>query len=141
MNIGYSKSAGSTPAFALIAEGWNELVQEGITPDGLALCPVKAEDEVLYAISPDGDVVGVLVYGADPLGNACSVKLAYVEPSMRKRGVLKALLAALKVEAEKFGFRVVIETPSNSTVQAVMRHMNMPIASVVYEVAGAARGA
>ena len=140
MNIAYSKSAASTHAFALIAEGWNELVQDGVTPDGLALCPVKADDEVIYMLSLGGDVVGVLVYGLDTIGNGCAVKLAYVEPSMRKRGVLKAMLGALKAEAEKYGFRVVIETPSNSTIQAVMRHLNMPVASVVYDVTGAARG-
>ena len=36
MMIGYSKRANCTNAFALLVEGWNELVQEGWTPDGVA---------------------------------------------------------------------------------------------------------
>ena len=79
-----------------MAEGWNELVQEGFTPDGDGVSPVKPDNEVLFAVSDDNDVVGVLAYALDAPANAYDVTLAYVEPSSRKRGVFKALIAQLQ---------------------------------------------
>jgi predicted GNAT family acetyltransferase len=141
MVVVYSHRAADTPAFALIAEGWNEMVQEGLTPDGVGVCPVKADDEVLYTVSAEGDIVGVLVYGQEACGSVIRVSLAYVEPSMRKRGVFKMLLAALKQSAVTREMRVEIQAPTNSLIQAVLRHLNTPVAAVVYEIAGAAQGA
>ena len=141
MIVAYSHRASDTPAFALIAEGWNELVQEGLTPDGVGVCPVKSDHEVLYAVSLDTDVVGVIVYGQEADGTGLRVSLAYVEPSMRKRGVFKLLMDALKQSATARGVRVEIQAPANSSIQAVLRHLNATVAAVVYEIAGAAQGA
>ena len=58
IEVRYSKSASFTPAFALIAEGWNELVQSGLTSEGRGDAPFDASSEVLYAEQPDGEVVG-----------------------------------------------------------------------------------
>ena len=135
MRIEHSQRAAKTPAFALLAEGWNELVQEGFTPEGDGLSPVKPDDEVLFAASPEGDIVGVVAYGVSD--GVCEVSLVYVEPSSRKRGVFKALLGALRETAKARGAtRVVVEAPiENAPFQAIMRRLNSPAVSVVFELA------
>ena len=60
VKVEYSRSAANTPAFALIAEGWCELVSDGHTPDYQGICPVDAGSELFYGRSKDGDCVGVL---------------------------------------------------------------------------------
>ena len=69
VKIVYNRQAASTAAFALIAEGWNELVQEGLTPDGKGFCVVDATDHVLYAEREDGEIVGVVCYQEQPIGS------------------------------------------------------------------------
>ena len=95
MRVEYSQSAANTDAFALIAEGWNDLVQEGHTPDQDAISPVGPGDEVLYAISKDGDIVGVLTFKVGERPRVARITLAYVEPSSRRRGVFKDLASEL----------------------------------------------
>jgi GNAT superfamily N-acetyltransferase len=82
MRVEYSQSAANTDAFALIAEGWNDLVGPG--------------DEVLYAISKDGDIVGVLTFKVGERPRVARITLAYVEPSSRRRGVFKDLASELR---------------------------------------------
>jgi GNAT superfamily N-acetyltransferase len=139
MRIEYSKRASKTPAFALMAEGWNELVQEGFTPEGDGVSPVKPDNEVLFAVGDDADVVGVLAYALDAPANAYVVSLAYVEPSSRKRGVFKALIAQLqKLAREDRVDRIELQAAvENAPFQAVLRHLNRPVVSVVYELATA----
>ena len=97
MKILYSERAQHTPAFSLIAEGWNELVQTGNSPDGVAISPVTKDSEVVYAALDNGEIVGVLVYGSDWVmdEHPTRVQLAYVEPSSRRKGVFRAMLAEL----------------------------------------------
>lgn len=102
MTLGYSPSAANTDAFALIAEGWNEMVQEGLTPDREGVCPITAKDEVIYVLSNDGDVVGVLTFLVDPSGVA-RITLAYVEPSSRKRSVFRAMFEDLRARCAQRG--------------------------------------
>ena len=52
VKVHYSKQAASTDAFALLAEGYNELVQDGHTPERLGASPVGWSNEVYYAPSP-----------------------------------------------------------------------------------------
>lgn len=112
MEIAYSRSCANTAAFALLVEGWNELVQEGITPDGLAVCPVGADCECLFAYSADGDIVGAIAFKYVKETDALSVVLAYVEPSSRKRGVFSALLADLKNRATSRASQIVVNVPA-----------------------------
>jgi len=134
MLIEHSLRADKTPAFALLAEGWNELVQEGLTPEGQGLSPVAPSHEVLYAFSDAGDIVGVIAFEVED--TTAKVSLAFVEPSSRKRGVFRALLAFMKA-AEHLGIdRIEIEAPvENQPFQAVMRRLNSPAISVRYELA------
>ena len=137
MAIEYSKRASNTPAFALLAEGWNELVQEGFTPDGDGSSPVMADDEVVYALG-DGqdDIIGVLAFD---LTRVITVKLVYVEPSSRRRGVFKAMLSLLNEIARTRGVeRIHMCAPiENGPFQAVLMRMGGPTVAVVYDMAAA----
>ena len=101
LKIEYSRKASQTPAFALLAEGWNEIVQSGFTPDLVGVCPVTADTEVLYAISTEGDLVGVLAWDGSTPDGKYRVTMAYVEPSSRRKGVFHALLTTLKQKARQ----------------------------------------
>ena len=134
-----SKSAIATPAFELIAEGWNFLVQEGLSPDYRGVCPVDWHNAVIYACvgdrPGDGDVVGVLCYQHDDVCNAYVVSLAYVEPTSRKEGVFRAMWAALLDRAkEKNVARVILEVSvRNAPAKAAMGRLGAEPERVVYE--------
>lgn len=100
MKIGHSKSCLNTPAFALLTEGWNDLVQDGFTTDGMAVCPLRSTTECFYATNDTDEIVGVLAFDFDITTAVFTVRLAYVEPSSRKTGVFAALFAALKSSVE-----------------------------------------
>ena len=131
-----SKSAIATPAFELIAEGWNFLVQEGLSPDYRGVCPVDWHNSVLYACTSDGgEVVGVLTYQHDDVCNAYVVSLVYVEPTSRKQGVFRALWTALLDRAkEKNVSRVILEVSvRNAPAKAAMSRLGADPERVVYE--------
>ncbi|CAA2141516.1 GNAT family N-acetyltransferase [Hyphomicrobium sp. ghe19] len=119
MDISYSRSCANTAAFALLVEGWNELVQDGFTPEGLAVCPVSADCECLYAYSDADDIVGALAFKYDKAQDANVIVLAYVEPSSRKRGVFTALLTELKNRSggsESSAGRILITVPADNKI-------------------------
>jgi len=124
VTIRYDRRAAYTYAFAILAEAWNELVQGGVTPDGVGVPPLQPDTEVLYAISKDGDIVGVLTWDHNKQENAYEVTLAYVEPSSRRRGVFRELFNALCERAYTNGvLRVVSKVPvsSPSAIEAFSR--------------------
>jgi predicted acetyltransferase len=101
--IRYSRHACRTEAFALISEGWNEAVQEGYTPELVGVCPVGDHSEVVYAVSQDGDVVGVIAWDSDDSRLTFDVLLYYVEPSSRKQGVFTEMCRVMAEHAKKRG--------------------------------------
>ena len=138
VKIGYSKRASSTAAFALLVEGWNDLVQEGFTPEGVAMSPVQADDEVLYAISAEGDIVGAMAFQVEE--DSVWINLSYVEASSRKRGVYRELFAALlKLARERNVAKITSEVATgNKIMQLVLRRMGRAAVSVTYELTLAA---
>lgn len=128
MDYAYSRSCADTAAFALLVEGWNELVQEGFTPDGLAVCPVTAECECLYAYRSDDDIIGAIAYRYMPDTNSVAIVHAYVEPSSRKRGVFRGLVDALKQRSADEGLSAVYMavTFRNPTAEAVLQKVGTP---------------
>ena len=135
MTIAYSKSAAATPAFALIAEGWNDVVQEGMTPDLRGDCPVAWTSQVLYAEREDGELVGVLCWVHDDVTNAYVVSLGYVEPTSRRRGVFRELFVALRTRAaEQNIWLIVLQAHAhNGAAHEVLKRLGIPLASLVYE--------
>ena len=135
LKLGYSKYAAATPAFALIAEGWNELVQEGLTPDLRADCPVSWTNRVLFAAREDGEIVGALCFHYDEIVNAFTVTLGYVEPTSRRQGVFRQLWDALlaRAAAEKITRVFTLAHVNNGVMQDVMKRLGQPIASLGYE--------
>jgi RimJ/RimL family protein N-acetyltransferase len=135
VKVVYSKQASNTASFALIAEGWNELVQEGFTPDGQGFCPVDGNDQVLYAEREDGEIIGVLAYQHyGPLGQFY-VKLGYVEPTSRKQGVYRALYEALlkRAATDKIGRITSTVSVENVAMQEVMKRLGRPLVGLAYE--------
>ena len=135
MRIGYDKRAAATDAFALLVEGWNEQVQRGFTVEGDAICPISTTDQVVYAESDEQDIIGAISFQADKDTGVASVKVAYVEPSSRKRGVFKQLLAEMHRIAMQQGMDRVVVTasPDNAEFLAVMRHLNRPVVAHTFE--------
>ena len=133
MKIGHSKSAATTPAFALIAEGWNDLVQSGMTPDADGASPINAKTQVLYLEEDDGEIVAVLCFKR--AGARVKIVLSYVEETSRRRGYYRMLWESLIVQCQTLGVqRVTAEVhPANDTMHAVMRHLERPLTGLVYE--------
>lgn len=133
--ICYDRSAARTEAFAVLAEAWNETVQGGLTPDRDGLPPYEANSELIYAVSQDEDIVGVLVWTTLPQQSAFSVQLAYVEPSSRRRGVFKAMFEELRRRAARQGIeRVLLPlTPQNVTGAAVAKRLGGTPALILHE--------
>ncbi len=135
VKIKYSRYASRTEAFELISEGWHEAVQDGLTPDFVGVCPVGPTSEVVYAVSPDDDIVGVLAWNHDDPQGVFDVVLYYVEPTSRKQGVFKALFAAVYEHARKRGVRAVrIAIPSASGAhKSAVESLGFQAVSVIYE--------
>lgn len=93
--IKHSPSTNRTPAFAIIVEGFNELVQDGFTRDYTSEPPYTSTSEVLYASGYDDEIIGVLVFSKDTLAGIITLNLIYVEPSSRRMGVGVSLLSDL----------------------------------------------
>jgi len=133
IKLAYNSSAAFTPAFALIAEGWNELVQAGLTPEGRADAPFDAASEVIYAERDDGEIIGAVCYHR----RACQfyVTLAFVEPTSRKQGVFTDLFEALKIKAkeEKIARITGDAHAENEVMQAVMARLRVQPAAVTFE--------
>lgn len=132
--VEYSRSAADTQAFALIAEGWNELVQEGVTPDGVGVPSISEQSEVLYAVnSDDSDVIGVLTWKTT--SSVFEVGIAYVEPSSRRQGVFKSLFTSLEEMAVKRGARSIrlsTAADANDAHQIMLRVVG-PASTVTFE--------
>jgi RimJ/RimL family protein N-acetyltransferase len=93
-----SARAGTTPAFAILFEGQNELVQDGFTDDSYALA-VSPDDHVIYAVDDkDGEFLGIIAYRFDEANDTTLLTLAYVEPSSRQKGIFKDMLHILDTE-------------------------------------------
>lgn len=135
--IEYSHSAANTRAFALIAEGWNELVQSYLTLDFDGLCPVTPDCHVLYAVSTDEDLVGVLAWNLDEKRGVITIRLAYVEPSSRRRRVFTDLFNQLVEHARKRGvhsIRMVVHH-ENEAAKAALGKVKAEPLEVVHEFA------
>ena len=135
VKVFYSKQASATDAFAFLAEGYNELVQDGHTPERLGTSPVGWSNELYYATLAEGEVVGVLAWEQVPQLGALVVTLAYVEPSSRRRGVYKELFAALVEHAKKRGVRKIIHQigVENATARSVMLATKAILTSQTFE--------
>lgn len=133
----YNKSCAATDAFALIVEGWNELVQEGFTADRVATPPISSSTEVLYAVNSDsygGDIVGVLAFDYVPGRNVYEVGLCYVEISSRRQGVFKGLVEALRVHAHDTGVAHLVfdVTPNNAVALSALKAVGLRPERVSY---------
>lgn len=115
----FDRSAASTEASALIAEAWNAFVQAEPAYEGQGVCPVDAGCRVLYVVSEDDDVCGVLVFREKVDARTFEVVLAYVEPSMRRKRVMASLVEALHARAAQAGALSVATTlPIGSSLSA-----------------------
>lgn len=135
VKIAFDHQAANTLAFALVAEGWNELVQVGHTLEGQGFCPVEPSDHVLYAEREDGEMIGVLCFRALPALGECHVSFVYVEPTSRRQGVFRLLLAALEAQAKAKQLSRIRGNvhANNAGMQAVLQRLAKPVVGLMYE--------
>jgi len=131
--VKYDKKASNTDAFAILAEAWYEMVQDGLTPDNVGVPPFTTDSEVIYAISKEGDIVGVLTWDRMTDG-AFNLTVVYVEPSSRRQGVFKAMVNKLIEIAKKDNTnRIIAALPGvESVVRAFSAAQFAPV-STLYE--------
>ena len=66
----------------------------------MPVSPVLASDEVIYAVSKEGDIVGAIAFRTED--DAVMINLSYVEPSSRKRGIYRQMFdKLLKIARER----------------------------------------
>jgi GNAT superfamily N-acetyltransferase len=125
VDVRYSKMVGETPAFAIISEGINDLVENRYY-DGRGGFPVGWNDQVLYAVSEEGDIVAVLTYQKFKARNSYYVTLGYTEPSSREQGIFSQLWGELLNRARNDGVtRIDAETHvKNKPMQAALAKYN-----------------
>lgn len=124
--------ADEAPCVALIHEGVNEIVQEGVaTGHGLDF-QVRQDDAVVFAQADTGEMIGVICY-RKVCGQA-HVSLVYVEPSSRRQGVFAAMWQELRSRVSASGMtelRVAFHIQNQAAV-AVATKLRLEPLSVTY---------
>lgn len=114
MLLGYDPSAADTCAFEILAEAWVEMVIEGLTPINLGVAPITADTRVLHCTSSQDDVVGVMVWNEAP--GKITVPMLYTEPSSRRRGVARLLMADFVSRTSKRSALIEFLVPSGQDI-------------------------
>lgn len=134
VTIKYNRRASNTDAFAILAEAWNEMVQDGYTPDNVGTPPIHHDTEVFYAVSKDGDIVGVLAWRNEVERDAYVVSIAYVEPSSRQQGIFREMFERLQERAYSKGVsKILSEVPINSPGIEAFKRVGATQLSITYE--------
>lgn len=107
----YDSSAQDTDAYAILAEAWFEMVMDDCVPEGKGTPPITDKTEVVYAVSAEADVVGVLAFHREP--GRFAVPLIYTEDSSRRAGVAQAMIRYLYRIATFKTDKVVLQIPTN----------------------------
>jgi GNAT superfamily N-acetyltransferase len=132
MNIRQAASVVSSPAFPLISEGMNFLVQEGLHCGNEHI--LHETDQAIWA-EEDGEVLGVIVFRYKVASSAIQIVLSYVEPSSRRNGLYTRLMNALVARAEEQSIVRILSTVStvNAAMIKLMQKMGRPPTAVLYE--------
>lgn len=96
--VHHSLYAADTPALKIIYEGISELAQEGHMPERGVKMLVMQDDGVIYAMTKQNDIVGVICYTRKSMIRTAHITLAFVEPSSRRLGVFKKMAEFLKAQ-------------------------------------------
>lgn len=133
MQVEHASAASASKAWPLIVEGVNELVQEGLLVDRCGF-PVNWDDQVLYAVSREGDVVGAVCYRKESWSNGAHISLGYVEPSSRRQGVYRLLFAALVERGKAEGLVQITGTvdAKNDAMQKTMAALGRKLTRLTY---------
>lgn len=136
ITLHYDQSAAFTDAFALIAEGWNEVVQAGYSPDRVGIPPFSARSQVIYATSHDGEIIGVLLFDEHHELKQIELVLAYVEHSSRKKGLFRQMLLRLVEMSRERGIRRISVKvgSSNAEFESILVSLKILEASRLYEI-------
>lgn len=93
--------ADEAPCVALIHEGVNEIVQEGVAIGHGLDFQVRQDDAVVFAQADTGEMIGVICYRR--VCGQAHVSLVYVEPSSRRQGVFTAMWQELRLRLSTSG--------------------------------------
>ena len=132
MIICQAAHAVSSPAFQLISEGVNYLVQQGLHPGPEFL--LQETDQAIWA-EEEGEALGVIVFRYKPNIPVMQIVLSYVEPSSRRNGLYTSLMNSLVKRAEDQGIVSILSTVSmaNASMQKLMHKMSRAPTAVLYE--------
>lgn len=135
MKLKFSTSVTLTPAFAIIAEGWNEMVQDFLTPEGVGFPPFAENSRAVYAENTDDEIVGVIVWNIQtPNSPIIEIQMAYVEPTSRRRKVFRTMLDGLVKHVSVMGvdqIRIAV-LPGNEIAEQVVRALGWEPLKTVY---------
>ena len=136
VTVKHSRRAAFTDAFAIIAEGWNELVQDGLTPDRVGQPPIDEHTQVIYAVGIDGDIVGVLLFRVWELRGFIDLTMSYVEPSSRRRGVFRTMLNDLMERGRERGVSRIVANVDigNASYRKALSDVKAQETTLVYEI-------
>jgi GNAT superfamily N-acetyltransferase len=132
MDIRQAASVVSSPAFPLISEGMNYLVQEGLHCGSDHI--LHETDQAIWA-EEDGEVLGVIVFRCKVAASSIQIVLSYVEPSSRRNGLYSSLMNALVKRAEEERIVSILSTVStaNAAMIKLMQKMGRAPTAVLYE--------
>lgn len=136
-DVKYEPRAKRSTAFALIAEGWNELVQGSYTVDYDSLPAIKDHTEILY-VQQGTEVIGFLAYNMERTEHKIEIVLAYVEPTSRRQGHFRMMLAHLRNLARNADIDqiTVAVSPANKTMAAVLKAVKAEPLTITYDLGG-----
>lgn len=120
----------NTPIHPYIMNSWNYLLRSGLT-DG-ASCPTW--DDNAIAAYLESEPVGVLTWIKNEWCKTISVRLGYVEPAFRNRGIYRIIFSHLIQVARGEGISIIdgFTSAKNEDMQKVMGRLGREKYSIGY---------
>ena len=105
----------NTPALPLALEGWHSLVQRGLTDNTIVI----GWDDKALVYRKGGVAMGVLTFDLTEWRKEIYVKIGFVLPQYRRKGVYTALFDCLTEYARRKGIKFIVG--ATLTANAEMR--------------------
>ena len=121
----------NTPAVALAMAGEVELARDGLSEPMLHL---NWDDNAFVAFDGDGCAVGVMTWSKVDYVKQFFIKLGYVLPEHRGKGVYSALWSAAVEKATELKLVQVVgaTSPRNARMQAIFAKQGRTVRSLTY---------
>lgn len=134
MRLHHVEKVVGTPAPAIIARAWVDLLEQGLIQDHMI--PIGWDDSAFYIT--DGDrFVAVLSYFAAEWNGGAHVKVGWVAPEYRRRGLYRRLWSALVERAREKGWMRIegATAANNAPLQAFAASVGRELTAFSYSYA------